>query len=112
VGVSLSRDPSSRQQEGRALQYTEFVLGVHSCLSPDDFELLSWFLPTDIPEESPPLKDTVFPWDHFLSTPVLCSTFLDAFCSFHLSDSSFFLLASVSFIVPVFNSTKMLFIDI
>lgn len=96
MGISLRQDPSARQQEGRALQYTGFVLGLHSCLSPDDFELLSLFLPTNIPEESPPLKDTVFPWDHFLSTPVPCGMFLDAFCSFYLSDSSFFLLALAS----------------
>lgn len=89
MGISLNWDLSAREQKGTALQYPRFVLG-YIVVSPDDFELLSLFLPTNIPEESPPLRDTVFPWDHFLSTPVLCSTFLDTFCSFHSSDSSFF----------------------
>lgn len=84
MGVSLSRDPSAGEQKGRALQQTGVVVGVHSCLSLHDFELLSVFLPANTPVVSPPLKDMLFLGDHFLPAPVLCSMFLGSLCSFHL----------------------------
>lgn len=52
----------------------------------------------------------MFPWDHFHSTT--SQYIFGRFLFFSFIRFFFFLLASVSFIVRVFNSTKTLFVDI